>query len=152
MYQFSRSIYRALAPRVLDDGDADGSARQSVRDACERTIVRLAEDPRYFPRPSRSLFLEVRRHFALADHLLVYQLIDMHMKLAQSYLAALPPTSNAFGEVRRCRAFTRSGSPCRREPLEQRDYCPSHKHLEEVFGFGAGIDATTSPAAEPIAV
>ena len=30
-------------------------------------------------------------------------------------------------------ASTRKGTPCQREPLPGRDYCPSHKHLEEAF-------------------
>ena len=29
-------------------------------------------------------------------------------------------------------ASTRKGTPCQREPLPGRDYCPSHKHLEEL--------------------
>jgi hypothetical protein len=27
--------------------------------------------------------------------------------------------------------LTRRGTPCRRDPLPGKDYCPSHKHLEE---------------------
>ena len=131
MYQFSRSIYRALAPLVLEDGTAGMSARrQCVRDACEGTILRLAQDRRYFSQPSRFLFQEIRRHFALRDQVLVYRLIDLHVQLALDYLADLPFATDPFGEVRRCSAFTRSGTPCRREPLAGREYCPSHKHLE----------------------
>ena len=131
MYQFSRSIYRALAPRVLAGEAGDGSdRRQCVRDACEGAVLRLAQDHRYFPQPSRYLFLEVRRHFALGDQPWVYRLIDLHMRLALDYLANLPGPTNAFGEVRQCPAFTRRGTPCRREPLAGREFCPSHKHLE----------------------
>jgi hypothetical protein len=32
--------------------------------------------------------------------------------------------------VARCRATTRKGKPCQRTPLPDRDYCPSHQHLE----------------------
>jgi hypothetical protein len=28
------------------------------------------------------------------------------------------------------RATTRKGKPCQRTPLPERDYCPSHQHLE----------------------
>ena len=41
------------------------------------------------------------------------------------------PNVGPFGEPRNCRACTRRGTPCQREPLPGRDYCPSHKHLEE---------------------
>ena len=34
------------------------------------------------------------------------------------------------GGVARCRATTRKGKPCQRTPLPDRDYCPSHQHLE----------------------
>jgi hypothetical protein len=34
------------------------------------------------------------------------------------------------GGVARCRATTRKGKPCQRTPLPERDYCPSHQHLE----------------------
>ena len=30
----------------------------------------------------------------------------------------------------RCRATTRKGKACQRTPLPDRDYCPSHQHLE----------------------
>jgi hypothetical protein len=30
----------------------------------------------------------------------------------------------------RCRATTRKGKPCQRAPLPDREYCPSHQHLE----------------------
>ena len=32
--------------------------------------------------------------------------------------------------VPRCHATTRKGKPCQRTPLPDRDYCPSHQHLE----------------------
>ena len=34
------------------------------------------------------------------------------------------------GGVARCHATTRKGKPCQRTPLPERDYCPSHQHLE----------------------
>ena len=37
------------------------------------------------------------------------------------------------GQPRQCQAHTRRGTPCQRDPLPSRDYCPSHKHLEETF-------------------
>lgn len=141
MYQFSRSIYRALAPRVLEDrGDSGEARRQCVHDACEAAILRLAQDHRYFAHPARSLFQEVRHHFSLGDQPWVYLLIERHMRLALAYIESLPATTNALGEPRVCQAATRRGAPCRREPLPGRDYCPSHKHLEE------GLE----PALEPV--
>ena len=34
------------------------------------------------------------------------------------------------GGVARCKATTRKGKACQRTPLPNRDYCPSHQHLE----------------------
>ena len=153
MLQFSRAIYRALAPKVLEDaGDPMGTARrQCVHDACEAAILRLARDHRYFARPTNSLFADVRHHFSLSDQLQVYQVIDQHIELALSYIAALPMTVDAFGEPRACQASTRSGMPCKREPLPGRDYCPSHKHLEYEPAFDSDRSLVGHPA-EPLPV
>ena len=135
MYRFSRSIYRELAPRVIEDEyDLSGCANKvAVLDACECTIRRLAVDGRYFARPARTLFKEVRTHFALSDQLVVWQVIERNIELAKEFLARLPEGAALDGVPRQCRAHTRKGTPCQREPLPGRDYCPSHKHLEESF-------------------
>lgn len=129
MYQFSRSIYRELAPLVRDDGG--GSCRQKLLESCEATVERLAHDRRYFARPAKSLFGDVRSHFPLSDQQYVYRVIDRNVSLAINYLEKLPPGFDFGTGPRECRASTRRGTPCRREPLPGRDYCPSHKHLEE---------------------
>jgi hypothetical protein len=136
MYRFSRSIYRELAPRVIEDpSDPTGCRnKQQVLDACEGTIRRLTTDRRYFARPARSLFNEVRVHFAMSDQLRVWRVIERNINLALEFLARLPDGVGLDGQPRQCQAHTRRGTPCRREPLPHRDYCPSHKHLEETFG------------------
>jgi hypothetical protein len=135
MYQFSRSIYRELAPRVIEDErDFTGCAnKQKVLDACEAAIRRLAYDRRYFARPARSLFNEVRVYFTMGDQLRVWRVIEGYIKLALSFLEQLPDEVTLDGQPRQCRAHTRKGTPCQRDPLPGRDYCPSHKHLEETF-------------------
>lgn len=135
MYRFSRSIYREIAPAVIEDeGDLTGCRnKQLVLDACENTIKRLACDRRYFARPARTLFNEVRMHFSLADQLRVWTVIDRNIKLAYAFLERMPEGVALEGVPRSCRAHTRKGTPCQREPLPGRDYCPSHKHLEESF-------------------
>ena len=45
------------------------------------------------------------------------------------------------GGAARCQATTRKGKPCQRTPLPERDYCPSHQHL----------DAGRAPAASRVA-
>ena len=135
MYQFSRSIYREIAAGVIEDeGDPTGCRnKQLVLDACEDVIRRLATDRRYFARPARTLFTDIRMHFSLADQRRVWNVIDTNIKLAHEFLDRMPDEALLFDVQRECRAHTRRGTPCQREPLPGRDYCPSHKHLEETF-------------------
>ncbi len=144
MYRFSRSIYRELAPGI---GEAEGvaarsAARHEVLEACEATVRRMAHDRRHFARPARSLFNEIREHFALADQVRVYLVIERNLGLALDHLEHLPAQTGLDGRPRSCAASTRKGTPCQREPLTGRDYCPSHKHLEEV----EELDAAAVPA------
>lgn len=135
MYRFSRSIYRELAPRVVEDEwDLTGCRnKQKVLDSCEVAIRRLTYDRRYFARPARWLFNDVRPHFAMGDQLIAWMVIERNIHLALEFLARLPEGVGLDGEPRQCQAHTRKGTPCQRTPLPGRDYCPSHKHLEEIF-------------------
>lgn len=135
MYRFSRSIYRELAPRVMeDDRDETGCRnKQQVLDACEAAIQRLTYDRRYFARPARSLFTEIRPYFSIRDQLLVWKVVEKNMNLADEFLSRLPDNVGLDGRPPQCNAHTRKGTPCQRTPLPGRDYCPSHKHLEDTF-------------------
>jgi hypothetical protein len=135
MYRFSRSIYRELAPRVVEDSRDDTGCRnrQKVLEATEAAIRRISTDRRYFARPARSLFNEVRTYFSMSDQLFVWNVIDTNISLALELLETAPELLVIDGGPRECRAHTRKGTPCQREPLPGRDYCPSHKHLEETL-------------------
>ena len=117
--------------------------KQHVLDACEDAIRRLACDRRYFARPARSLFNEVRMHFAIGDQLRVWTVIDRNIGLALEFLERTARGRRPRRPAAQCRAHTRKGTPCQREPLPGRDYCPSHKHLEETFD-GAEITVERS--------
>jgi hypothetical protein len=135
MYRFSRSIYRELAPRVVEDEwDPTGCAnKQKVLDACEGAIRRLTYDRRYFAKPARTLFTDIRAHFGMGDQLFVWTVVERNINLALEFLSRLPEGVGLDGRPRECQAHTRKGTPCQRRPLPSRDYCPSHKHLEETF-------------------
>jgi hypothetical protein len=135
MYRFSRSIYRELASAVVEDErDPTGCQnKQAFLDACEGTIRRLTYDRRYFARPARSLFNEVRVYFPMSEQLRVWRVIDRNLALAAEFLSRLPAGAGLDGRPRECHAHTRKGTPCQREPLPGREYCPSHKHLEDTF-------------------
>ena len=80
-------------------------------------------------------------HFAIGDQLRVWNVVERNMSLALDSSSALPEVLELDGVPRECRAHTRKGTPCQREPLPGRDYCPSHKHLEETFEAGAAVEA-----------
>jgi hypothetical protein len=131
MYQFSRSIYRELAPRIAESTHAGCASKQHVLEACEATMRRLLNDRRYFAKPTKALFTELRGHFPINEQLFVFQVVDRNVKMAIRYLDEVPAEELALIVERECKAHTRRGTPCQREPLPGRDYCPSHKHLEE---------------------
>jgi hypothetical protein len=133
MYRFSRSIYREVAPRIGEkDPEALSASRLKVLEACEATMRRMACDRKYFARPAKTLFTEIREHFPLAEQVYVYMVVERYVALANEHLEQLPPDVVLDGQVRECHASTRKGTPCQREPLPGRDFCPSHKHLEEM--------------------
>ena len=99
MYRFSRSIYRDLVPGIGASGDIERTfaARQTVLEACEGTIQRLVCDRRYFARPTKTLFSEEREHFALAEQVRVYMIIERYVGLVKERLDSLPPNVTLDG-------------------------------------------------------
>jgi hypothetical protein len=139
MYQFSRSIYRELAPAVAEDGhEFQGSNRELLLRSCEAAVERLATDRHYFARPARTLFNDVRIYFPMSSQMRVYRVIERHMQLATDYVDAHAQAGVTFdGSPLCCHATTRKGTACQRVPLPGSKYCPSHQHLEESFEVAA---------------
>jgi hypothetical protein len=132
VYQFSRAIYCELAPRIArreGDDEAHAAARHELLKACGATIDRLVADYRYFARPAKTLFTDVRELFTLAEQVRVYMVIERYIDKAVEYIESQPEGS-LNGEPRQCPAHTRKGTPCQREPRPGKEYCPSHRHLE----------------------
>lgn len=138
MYQFSRSIYRELAPDVVEDGKDAHANRIALLKSCEAAMERLATDRHYFAKPARSLFRDVRVYFPMSSQLRVYRTIERHMTLAGEYVDRHMSVGVSLdGSPLSCHASTRKGTPCQRVPLPGSKYCPSHKHLEEDFAATA---------------
>lgn len=135
MYQFSRAIYRELAPRISASppGSPPGSNHAAVLRACEDVITRLATDRHYFARPERTLFCDVRSYFPMQAQGEVHRVISTYMRYAQQFLAEHPHEgyTAVSGAPPQCRATTRKGSACQRTPLPHNGYCPSHQHLAD---------------------
>jgi len=132
MYRFSRQIFLQIKDAVDPQPDTVNvvEARRIVLRACEGTLERLANDPRYFPKPARSLFQEIRYYFPITEQARVYYAIENTLRIAQEFIQEEIERSGE-GAIVPCRATTRKGKPCQRTPLPGREYCPSHQHLEE---------------------
>jgi hypothetical protein len=133
MYQFSRQIYRELAPEVGNQPSGGRAAAQArLLKECESAMERLATDRHYFAHPVRTLFNDVRSLFPISAQLRAYRVIERYMLEAVQYVDTQARDGVTFdGSPVRCHATTRKGSSCQRIPLPGNKYCPSHKHLEE---------------------
>jgi hypothetical protein len=132
MYQYSRAIYRSIKDLIDPYVDADTQIeyRRAVLAACEETVERLAKDPRYFAKPERALFQDIRRYFPITHQAKVDWAVTHGIGAAVDYIEDQIEAGAFDGGVSRCRATTRKGKPCQRAPLPEREYCPSHQHLE----------------------
>jgi hypothetical protein len=135
MYQFSRAIYRELAPYIqAAEPDGSVSARHvEVLRACEGVVKRMATDRHHFANPGRTLFCDIRNNFGMSEQGHVRRVVARYIGYADWYLAENPVAAYAAvsGEMPRCRATTRKGSACQRVPLAHNGYCPSHQHLAD---------------------
>jgi hypothetical protein len=132
MYQYSRAIYRSI--RGLIDPYVDQELRleyrRSVLEACEQTMERLATDPHYFAKPERALFQDIRHFFPITAQAQVAWAVNEGVAAAVAFIDEQIEAGALDGGAARCHATTRKGKPCQRTPLPDRDYCPSHQHLE----------------------
>jgi hypothetical protein len=103
--------------------------------------MRLATDRDYFAHPERFLFSSIRTLYPIGAQLRVRRIIDRDLGAAATILA-----QQAAELQNSCRATTRCGSPCRREPVIGSRYCPSHRHLECEFEVGSPHVGTSGTA------
>jgi hypothetical protein len=132
MYQYSRAIYRTIKDKIdpYVDQETQIVYRREVLDACEQTMERLASDPQYFAKPDRALFQDIRRYFPITAQAQVAWAVREGVGAAVGFIEQQIEAGAFDGGIARCRATTRKGKACQRTPLPERDYCPSHQHLE----------------------
>ena len=132
MYQYSRAIYRSIKDLIdpYVDRTTQLEYRREVLAACEGTMVRLAADPHYFAKPDRALFQDIRRYFPITVQAQVAWAVNEGVGAAVEFIEEQIEAGTFEGGVARCHATTRKGKPCQRTPLPERDYCPSHQHLD----------------------
>ena len=126
MYQFSRSLYRELASDVVSTRGEDV------------VVARQWFLQRYFAKPVKTLFRDVRHFFPMTDQMRVYRACERHMTEATEYVDSQLRTGVTFdGSPVCCHASTRRGTACQRMPLPGTRYCPSHKHLDDEYDVAA---------------
>jgi hypothetical protein len=132
MYQYSRAIYRSIKDLIdpYVSPEVGLEYRRELLSACEQTMERLARDPHYFANPDRTLFQDIRRYFPITAQAQVAWAVTQGVNAAVAFIDEQIEAGAFDGGVARCRATTRKGKPCQRTPLPERDYCPSHQHLE----------------------
>ncbi len=132
MYQYSRAIYRSIKDLIdpYSDRESQIESRRAVLFSCEQTMTRLAKDPLYFSKPDRALFQDIRRYFPITAQAQVAWAVEAGVNAATQFIEEQIEAGALDGGVARCRATTRKGKPCQRTPLPEREYCPSHQHLE----------------------
>jgi hypothetical protein len=132
MYQYSRAIYRSIRDLIdpYVDPETRLSYRREVLAACEGTMERLASDPHYFAKPDRALFQDIRRYFPITVQAQVAWAVNHAVGAAVEFIEEQIESGVFEGGNARCHATTRKGKPCQRTPLPERDYCPSHQHLD----------------------
>ena len=132
MYQYSRAIYRSIKDLIdpYVDPMTQLEYRRQVLAACEGTMERLAADPHYFAKPDRTLFADIRRYFPINVQAQVAWTVNQGVGAAVDFIEEQIESGAFEGGVAHCHATTRKGKPCQRTPLPERDYCPSHQHLD----------------------
>jgi hypothetical protein len=134
MYRFSRAMYRALAPDIVEGRTLEETHlnHERVLRACEGAVERLATDGHYFARPARTLFNDIRIYFPMRSQRHVYQVVERYLGFTREFLERQPKRGfDLNGNPLQCRATTRKGTACQRMPLPHNGYCPSHQHLAD---------------------
>ena len=134
MYQFSRAIYRELAPDIdrRSSTPRAASSHAAVLRACEATMERLATDRHYFARPARTLFNDIRIYFPMCAQAHVCSVVTRYIAARRGVLDASRTTATTSAATR-CSAARRRARARRASamPLPHNGYCPSHQHLAE---------------------
>ena len=133
MYQYSRAIYRSIKDLIDPYGDRETQleSRRAVLEACEQTMERLANDPLYFAKPDRALFQDIRRYFPITCQAQVAWAVHagrQRRRRSSSRSRSRRARSTAASPAAARRPARASRASARRCP--ERDYCPSHQHLE----------------------
>ena len=77
-----------------------------------------------------ALFQDIRRYFPITVQAQVAWSVNEGVGAAVLFIEEQIEAGTFEGGVAHCHATTRKGKACQRTPLPERDYCPSHQHLE----------------------
>ena len=112
MYRFIRSIYRELAPQVIED-EQDPTGCANRLSGLDRMRERRSP-PEHRPPLLRAPGARIQRgavHFAIGDQLRVWNVIESNISLALDLLERAPELLELDGVPHECRAHARKGHP-----------------------------------------
>ena len=138
MYQFSRAIYRELAPEIIEAPPPGAPRTQQPRaPSCARARRSSSASPptaTTSPIPRARCSATSARTSRCPPRSTCYQVVSRYMRLRRS--GSSPSTRTratrpSAATPPQCRATTRKGAACQRMPLPHNGYCPSHQHLAD---------------------
>ena len=132
MYQFSRAIYREIATR--DRRVRAAAEAHEARPALLRAVHRAPGRPTATtsPGPPARCSTTSGSTSRCGAQARVWRVVSAYLACADEWLARQPRQGyDATGNPLQCRATTRRGTACQRDPLPHNGYCPSHQHLAE---------------------
>ena len=125
-----RSTARLAAVQALYQMEISGGEVEQVIAEFAGHRLDEAVDGIDLVKPDRALFQDIRRYFPITCQAEVAWAVTEGISAATQFIEDQIEAGALDGGVARCRATTRKGKPCQRTPLPERDYCPSHQHLE----------------------
>ena len=132
MYQYSRAIYRSIkdSDRAVRRRGSQIEARRDVLEQCEGRWSAWPRIRSTSPgRTARSSRTSAATSRSPAQAQVAWAVREgVGAPSASSRRRSRPARSTAGSP--RCKATTRKGKACQRTPLPERDYCPSHQHLD----------------------
>ena len=132
MYQYSRAIYRSIKDLIDPYVDRVDPARVPPRGAgrLRRDDGAARRRPALLRQARPRSFQDIRRYFPITVQAQVAWTVNQGVGAAVEFIEEQIESGAFEGGVAHCHATTRKGKPCQRTPLPERDYCPSHQHLD----------------------
>ena len=138
---YARILFQTLRSK-LDSGVAAEDYEFCLQRSIEESFERLVVDQNV-QGPERLLLRQIRHCFPMGALPEVVVVVNETVGAAVEFLES-PECQELLNG--RCLASTRDGGACRRPPVTDEDYCPSHRHLQRARQNTNGGARSGAPA------